>query len=154
MLIGVALLMAIVERVSRGRKDVGQVSLADSMVIGLAQAVAIIPGVSRSGITITAGLLRDIDRAAAARFSFLLSTPAIAAAAAKDCYDLVKTGGIEPGMHLPFFLGISLSAVTGCLVIAFLLKYLRNHSLSLFIYYRVVFGIIVIALAFFRAPAG
>jgi len=84
-----------------------------------------------------------------------LSTPAIAAAAAKAFLDLRERGGIEPGMGAPFVLGMTLSALTGCLVIAFFLRYLRRHSLHFFVYYRIVFGIIVIALAiFFRRPAG
>jgi undecaprenyl-diphosphatase len=109
------------------------------MAIGAAQALAIVPGTSRSGITITAGLFRDIDRPAAARFSFLLSTPAIGAAALKAVYDLIKHGGVAPDLRVPFVLGIAVSAVTGCLVIAFLLRYLRSHTLKFFIYYRIVF---------------
>ena len=145
MLIGVGILMAVAEKVGRGRKDVGSITLLDSMIIGVAQAVAIIPGTSRSGITITAGLFRNVERAAAARFSFLLSTPAITAAALKAFLDVRKAG---ESIDVPqFLIGMSLSAVTGCLVIAFLLSYLRRHSLKFFIYYRIVFGIIVIALA-------
>jgi undecaprenyl-diphosphatase len=145
MLIGVGILMAVAEKVGRGRKDVGSITLLDSMIIGVAQAVAIIPGTSRSGITITAGLFRNVERAAAARFSFLLSTPAITAAALKAFLDVRKAG--ESIDVAQFLIGMSLSAVTGCLVIAFLLSYLRRHSLKFFIYYRIVFGIIVIALA-------
>ena len=144
MLIGVGILMAVAEKVGRGRKDVGSITLLDSMIIGVAQAVAIIPGTSRSGITITAGLFRNVERAAAARFSFLLSTPAITAAALKAFLDVRKAG--ESIDVAQFLIGMSLSAVTGCLVIAFLLSYLRRHSLKFFIYYRIVFGIIVIAL--------
>jgi len=145
MLIGVGILMAVAEKAGRGRKDVGSITLLDSMIIGVAQAVAIIPGTSRSGITITAGLFRNVERAAAARFSFLLSTPAITAAALKAFLDVRKAG--ESIDVAQFLIGMSLSAVTGCLVIAFLLSYLRRHSLKFFIYYRIVFGIIVIALA-------
>ena len=155
MLVLVGLVMWIGESVGTRRKQLGQISLVDSMVIGVAQALAIVPGTSRSGITITAGLFRNIDRAAAARFSFLLSTPAIAAAAAKALHDLMKEGGVAPEMRLPFLLGMVVSAVSGCVVIAFFLRYLRNHNLKFFIFYRIVFGIIVIALAaFFRAQAG
>jgi undecaprenyl-diphosphatase len=119
------------------------------MVIGFAQAVAIIPGTSRSGITITAGLFRNIDRHAAARFSFLLSTPAIAAASLKAFYDLWKAGGVAPSDRTVFFTAIGVSAVTGCLVIAFLLRFLRHNSLTFFVYYRVILGIIIVALAVF-----
>ncbi len=155
MLVSVGVLMIVAERVSKRSKQLGDVSFADSMVIGAAQALAIVPGTSRSGITITAGLIRDIDRPAAARFSFLLSTPAIGAAALKAVYDLIKHGGVAPDLRVPFVLGIVVSAATGCVVIAFLLRYLRSHTLKFFIYYRIVFGIIVIALAtIFRHPAG
>jgi undecaprenyl-diphosphatase len=120
------------------------------MIIGVSQALAIVPGTSRSGITITAGLFRNLNREAAARFSFLLSTPAIAAAAFKAFWDLHKHGGrIEVA---PFAIGMTVSAVTGCLVIGFLLSFLRRHSLNFFIYYRIIFGIMVIALAIFVRP--
>lgn len=155
MLIGVAIFMIVAEKMARPYKQLDEIKPADIGVIGLAQAVAVIPGTSRSGITIAAGLFRNIDRAAAARFSFLLSTPAIGAAAAKSVYDLAKAGGIEPGMQTAFGVGILVSAITGWLVIAGLIEYLRRHGLWFFIYYRIVFGIIVIALAiFFRLPGG
>ena len=147
MLIGVGVLMMVAERVGRRKRGIGEIGFADSMIVGMAQALSIVPGTSRSGITITAGLFRDVDRAAAARFSFLLSTPAIAAAAAKACYDLIRHGGVSADMRLPFVLGILLSAVTGCLVISLLLRFLRRHSLKFFVYYRIIFGIMVIALA-------
>jgi undecaprenyl-diphosphatase len=76
--------------------------------------------------------------------------PAIAAAALKDFWDLHKSGGIPPADRLPFALGVTVSGIVGCIVIAFFLRYLRNHSLKPFIIYRIAFGIIVIALAFSR----
>ena len=154
MLVGVGILMGIADRLGSRRKQLGQVSFADSIVVGAAQALAIVPGTSRSGITITAAVFRDIDRAAAARFSFLLSTPAIAGAAAKAFYDLHKAGGIPPDMRVMFAAGVLVSAITGIAVIEILLRYLSRHSLRLFVYYRIVFGIMVIALALFRRPAG
>ena len=150
MLISVALLMALAERIGTKRKELGAVSLTDSLWIGLFQALAIIPGTSRSGITLVAGLSRQHTRAAAARFSFLLSTPAILAAAAKDVLDLRKEGGIPPEMQLPMALGMLLSAITGCLVIAFFMRYLKTNNLKPFIYYRIGLGIFIIAMAFFR----
>ncbi|MBL8291185.1 MAG: undecaprenyl-diphosphate phosphatase [Bryobacterales bacterium] len=153
MLIAVAILMAIAERASRRQKTIEHVNTFDALAIGLAQAIAIIPGTSRSGITITAGLARNLERAAAARFSFLLSTPAIAAAGAKAFYDLHKAGGVPPDMTVPFILGIFLSAISGLAAIGFLMRYLRHASLHVFIYYRIVFGIIVFALAILRSPA-
>lgn len=152
MLIGIGILMAIAERVSRRERGIGAIGLTDAITIGFAQALAIVPGTSRSGITITAGLFRNIDRAAAARFSFLLSTPAVAAAAAKAFYDLYKQGGVAPDMRLPFYTGIVVSALTGCIVIAFLLRFLRANSLRFFVIYRIIFGLIVLALAVFVRP--
>ena len=150
MLVSVGLLMILAERLGTHKKDIGHVSPTDAMTIGAAQALAIIPGTSRSGITITAGLFRGLERYAAARFSFLLSTPAIAAAAASAAHDLKKAGGIPPGEQTAFAVGIVVSAITGCVVIAYFLRYLKVNTLRFFIYYRIVFGIFVLALALFR----
>jgi undecaprenyl-diphosphatase len=151
MLISVGLFMWWADRRARLTKQVAGVSTFDAMLIGLGQALAVVPGTSRSGITISVGLLRDLDRHAAARFSFLLSMPAILGAAAKDFYDLWKQGGIPPDLRLPFGLGMTVSAITGCLAIGFFLRYVRQRTLALFVFYRVAFGIIVLALAvFFR----
>ncbi|HBY59261.1 MAG TPA: UDP-diphosphatase [Solibacterales bacterium] len=150
MLIVVGMLMWLTERYSRHTKHIGDVTLLDAMTIGIAQAVAIIPGTSRSGITITAAMFRGFDRPSGARFSFLLSTPAITAAAASAFYDLYKMGGVPAGQRLDFVVGIAVSAVTGCLVIAFFLRWLRHHTLRFFVLYRIVFGILVIALALLR----
>ncbi len=153
MLIGVAILMAVAERTSHRQKTIEHVNLFDALVIGVAQALAIVPGTSRSGITITAGLACNLERATAARFSFLLSTPAIVAAGAKAFYDLHKAGGIPADMTAPFVLGILLSAISGLAAIGFLMRYLRHGSLHVFVYYRIVFGIIIFALAILRSPA-
>jgi len=154
MMIGVGILMAIAEREGRRKRDLAGIRLADVVVIGAAQAVAIVPGTSRSGITIAAGLLRDIERRAAARFSFLLSTPAIAAAAGKALHDLYKQPNAASVIGPDFVAGVVVSALTGCAVIAWFLRFLQRRSLMFFVYYRVIFGIIVIALAFLRRPAG
>ena len=152
MMIGVGIILWICDRAGTHQKNLGQLTTADALSIGLAQALSIVPGTSRSGITISAGLLRNLDRPTAARFSFLLSTPAIGAAALKDFYDLHKhEGGIPHDMRIPFLVGILVSGVTGLIVIHFFLEYLRRRSLNIFVAYRIVFGIIVIALAhFFR----
>ncbi|PYT16085.1 MAG: undecaprenyl-diphosphatase UppP [Acidobacteria bacterium] len=147
-MISVGLVLWWAERAGRKQKDLAVLMPADAMKIGAAQALAIVPGVSRSGITISAGLFQNLNRPAAARFSFLLSAPAIAGAAGKDLWDLMKhQGGIPPEMRMVFLVGIVASAVTGCLVIHFFLNFLRRRSLAFFVYYRVVFGIIIIALA-------
>jgi undecaprenyl-diphosphatase len=144
--IGVVLWWA--ERVGRKQKDLGHLSIVDAIFIGFAQALSIIPGTSRSGSTMSAGLLRNLDRQTAARFSFLLSTPAIGAAAAKDFYDLMKhEGGIPPEMRTAFIVGILVSGVTGCIVIQLFMNFLRRSTLNVFVAYRIIFGIIIIALA-------
>ncbi len=156
MMIGVGLVMWWAEISGRKQKDMGHVSTADALTIGMAQAISVIPGTSRSGITIAAGLLRNFDRLTAARFSFLLSTPVIAGAAGKDLWDLMKhQGGIPPEMRTAFLVGIVVSGITGGFVIRFFLTFLRSRSLAFFVCYRIVFGIIVIALAhFFRYSGG
>lgn len=156
MMIGVGIVLWICDRVGRHQKDLGHLTPLDALSIGLAQALSIVPGTSRSGITISAGLLRNLDRPSAARFSFLLSTPAIGAAALKDFYDLNKhEGGIPHDMRIPFTVGIVVSGVTGLVVIHFFLDFLRHRSLNVFVVYRIVFGIIIIALAhFFRFNGG
>jgi len=153
-LVGLGVLLGIAERVGRKARDISGVNFLDAVVIGLGQALAVVPGVSRSGITITAGLFRNLNRETAARYSFLLSTPAIAAAAGKDIYDLIKHKAFDPSMETAFAVGIVVSAITGMIVIAWFLNFLRKRSLWFFVFYRIIFGIIVLALAFFRRPAG
>ncbi len=153
-MIVVGILLALADRIRQEKHGLDQMSWGDAISIGVAQAFAIIPGVSRSGITITAARFRHIDREAAARFSFLLSTPAIAAAAASDALEMHKTGGIPADMRMAYPVGILVSGVVGIIVIAFFLRYLRRNSLAPFAWYRVIFGIIVIALAVFFRNGG
>ena len=145
-LIGVALLMWWGEKASQLKKPLTGITFADAMIVGCAQATALIPGVSRSGSTITAGLFRNMTREAAVRFSFLLSTPIIAGAALLKAHELRKEG-LPAGMHMPFLVGVLVSAIVGYGAISWLIRYLQSNSLKLFIYYRIVFGAIVIALA-------
>ncbi|MGP0074800.1 MAG: undecaprenyl-diphosphatase UppP [Bryobacteraceae bacterium] len=155
MMIVVGIVIWIAERRRVGSKSLNTIHWGDAIVVGLAQAVSVIPGTSRSGATIGAGLFRNMNRETAARFSFLLSTPAIAAAVAKKAWDIHKAGGVPADMKLPIAVGIIVSGVLGAIVIAFFLRYLRRSSLMPFVYYRIIFGIIVIALAaFFRFSAG
>jgi len=154
MMVGIGVLMAIGELAGRKTRDISGINLVDAGTIGIAQALAVVPGVSRSGVTITAGLFRNINREAAARYSFLLSTPAIGAAAAKAVYDVVKHKAFNPSMETAVVLGIAVSAVTGIIVIGLFLRFLRRRSLWFFVFYRLIFGIMVLALAFFRRPAG
>lgn len=145
-LIIVALLMWAAERFSKLDKPLTGISFLDSLLIGTAQAFALIPGVSRSGSTITAGLFLNLTREAAVRFSFLLSTPIIAGAALLKAHELHKEG-LPAGMHAPFLVGILVSAVVGYGAISWLIRYLKTNSLKIFIVYRIVAGLVVIGLA-------
>ena len=152
MLIVIGLVMWYADKVGRRDRGIGSIGLIDAVTIGCAQALAVVPGTSRSGVTITAGLFRGLDRQASGRFSFLLSTPAVAAAGAKALYDLYKEGGIAPDMQAPFYAGVAVSALTGCLVIGLFLKFLRANSLRFFIIYRILFGIFILILALAFRP--
>jgi undecaprenyl-diphosphatase len=146
-LIVVALLMWWGEKVGELKKPLTRISFADAAIVGCAQATALIPGVSRSGSTITAGLFRNLTREAVVRFSFLLSTPLIAGAAMLKAHELRKEG-LPAGMHMPFLVGVLVSAIVGYATIAWLIRYLQSNSLKVFIVYRLVVGVIVIGLAF------
>lgn len=155
MLIAIGLLIAYAERTGTFKRDLDTLSFRDAMAIGFAQAVALIPGTSRSGITISTAMLLGVTRHSAARFSFLLSTPVIVGAAAKAALDAFAEGGIPADQQAAFAVGVAVSAIAGYLVIAGLLAFLRRATMRVFVIYRVIFGIIVLALAYFyRFPAG
>ena len=157
MLIIVAVIMWIAERVSRFQKPLPQITLGDAMTVGVLQAFAVVPGVSRSGITITGGLFRNFTREAAARFSFLLSTPIIGGAALFKLHHVMKHG-LPPGETAPgmtaFVVGIVVSALVGYVTITFFLRYLKTKTLTVFIVYRILFGIAVLALGYFGHYSG
>ncbi|MDA1236409.1 MAG: undecaprenyl-diphosphate phosphatase [Acidobacteria bacterium] len=148
MLIVVGLLMAAVEKRGGLIRDLNRVSFGDAMTVGCAQALALIPGTSRSGITITTAMFLGITRHSAARFSFLLSTPIILGAGLKAFLDAMETGGIPPEMHTAFAVGVIASAIFGYAVISLFLRYLQKATLKVFVYYRVILGVIVLALTF------
>jgi len=154
-LIVVALIMWWADSKSRMTRPIEQSNIGDAVTIGTAQALALCPGVSRSGITITAGLFRGFTREAATRFSFLLSTPLIAGAVVSHLPKLIKlhkAGGLDLPLST-LAISILVSGVVGYLVIAFFLRYLQKHTLKVFIFYRLLFGIIVLVLAFLQAGA-
>ena len=155
MLIVIGLLIAYAESKGGFHRDLDKLTFRDAMAIGCAQAVALIPGTSRSGITISTAMLLGLTRHSAARFSFLLSTPVIIGAAAMAALDAFQQGGIPADQRTAFAVGVAVSAVAGFLVIAGFLAFLRRATMRVFVIYRIVFGIIVLALAyFFRFPAG
>ncbi len=141
-LIALALVLVAAELKGKRIKDLEQISLSDAVTVGVAQAIAIVPGVSRSGVTITAALFKGIKRDAAARFSFYLSTPIIGGAVAKKILDIAGQG-VTADQMMPFIVGILASGIVGYLSIAFLLRYLQTHNTFVFVYYRIVLGIIV-----------
>jgi undecaprenyl-diphosphatase len=154
-IIGVSLVViALVMWWADSKKDLSRKetdsNLGDALTIGTAQALALWPGVSRSGITITAGLFRRLTRAAATRFSFILSVPAIAGAVVMELPKLIKmhkAGGLDLPMST-LAISIVVSGVAGYFVIAFFLRYLQTRTLKVFVVYRLVFGIIVLVWAF------
>jgi undecaprenyl-diphosphatase len=142
-MICLALVLLLAENVGRRVKDIRHLTLADSIIVGVCQAGALIPGVSRSGVTITAGLFRDMERDTAARFSFLLSGPIIAGAVLMKTREMLKEG-FPHELKMPFIVGVATSAIVGFIAIWFLLNYLRTHSTLVFIIYRILAGLAVI----------
>ncbi|MBI5632416.1 MAG: undecaprenyl-diphosphatase UppP [Nitrospirae bacterium] len=141
-LIVFGLVMLIAEKMNKTRA-VDSITITDALIIGFAQAVALIPGVSRSGITISAGLFRGLEREAAARFSFLLSTPIIAGATLLHARKLLKASA-DHNMPL-FLLGFIAAAFSGFAAIKFLLHFLKKHPLNVFVYYRFGLAVVIIA---------
>jgi undecaprenyl-diphosphatase len=140
------IVLYVVDRRARRTRDLPDLTMKDALLIGMAQAVALQPGVSRSGVTMTVARGVGLDRPAAARFSFLLSLPIIAGAGVFKAVDLFSEG-LPPGSAGPFVWGIVASAVSGFVAIWGLLAYLRRRDFAPFVWYRlvaaaVVFGII------------
>lgn len=145
LLAGMGLVLYLADRQGRKVKSLEQVTVTDVVLMGVGQAFAVIPGVSRSGSTITAGLMLGMERETAARVSFLLGWP------------LILGAGVMALRHMPaselnaaFFIGVAVSAISGYAVIAFLLDYLRRGSLSVFAWYRAMIAAITIAVALVR----
>ncbi|MDP2991880.1 MAG: undecaprenyl-diphosphate phosphatase, partial [Deltaproteobacteria bacterium] len=125
------------------------ISLKDAVLIGFAQALAVIPGVSRSGITISLGLFLGLKRQAAAKFSFLLSAPIIFGAGLNHLMDLYRYGPDGNIGAYYYIMGLTSAGITGYLVIKYLLAYLRRHNLYIFAYYRLLIaGGVYLALQF------
>jgi undecaprenyl-diphosphatase len=142
MLIAVGALMWVAEMLGRRSEGLESVGLGRAMLIGTAQAVALIPGTSRAGITISAGLFAGMTREAAARFSFLLATPAIAGAGLVKLPDLVSNSS-DTGT-LPLVVGTLSAAAVGFVAIWFLLRFLQTNSLRVFVVYRLTLGLTVL----------
>ena len=143
LLVGSAIFM-VAERIGARRKRIEGLSLFDAVFIGVAQAIALLPGISRSGITISAGLFRDLERGDATRFSFLLATPIILGAGAKTLLDARKLSGLTAQLDV-VAIGFAVSFISGLAAVAFMVRYLRAHSLNIFVVYRVALAIVILA---------
>lgn len=143
------LLLLWADKQSDHTRDFQSITLKDAIIIGAAQALAIIPGVSRSGITMTAGLFRSLDRQAVARFSFLMSVPVIAGAGVLNCLKIMRHG-LNGDQLLFFSIGFLASAISGYLFISFLMKYIQTRSFAVFAYYRFVLAGTIIIYLYYR----
>lgn len=135
-LILMGIVLYIVDKKSKSNVEFENMSFKQTFLIGLSQCLAFIPGVSRSGITMTTGRIMGIKRESVAKYSFLLSTPIVFAATLLKFKDFV--------FSIPFFIGVFVSFLVGIFVIKFLLEYLKKGSFKVFAIYRVIFGIIII----------
>lgn len=138
----VAIGLAVVERMAKHQRSLEQITLRDALIIGAAQALALVPGVSRSGITLLAAMAIGLRRDAAARFSFLLSIPAIAGAAVFELKHVLHA----QESSTPLLIGMAVAAVTGYAAIAWLLKFLRTRTTMPFVVYRILVGAAILAL--------
>jgi undecaprenyl-diphosphatase len=145
-LIVFGLILGWADRVGSREREVGELSFRDGVLIGLAQSLALIPGVSRSGATISAGLFLGLNRRAAARFAFLLAIPAVVVSGFYELYKLLsgKEHFDEPMVNIA--IATAVSFLVGYAVIAWLLRYLTTHSMSIFVWYRVILGAGVLTL--------
>lgn len=137
------LLLFLADRVGKKSRELGDLGMAAAVVIGVAQALALVPGTSRSGITITAALLLGFSRPTAARFSFLLSIPIGVLVALKGAKDLVAAH-VTAEQLVPMGIGLVVSAVVGYLVIAWLLAWMRRQTLTVFVVYRLLLAAVIL----------
>ncbi len=154
MLIAFSAVFFVAEGLGKRARRIEGIALVDAVIIGLAQAVALVPGVSRSGATISAGLLRGFERRDAAMFAFLLSAPIVAAAGVRGSAGAARdfADGTLGGSDAAFFAtGLLFAAVVGYAAIAFLLRFLASHSLRTFAYYRIALGLMVYVALIMRA---
>lgn len=145
MLILIGLLFFIIEKFSAKIKDINQLSWSGAIIIGLFQIFALIPGVSRSGITIIAGLSNGLKRDQAAKFSFLIAIPIVFLATIKKGIDFISAG-INSNEILLYLIGLIFSFVFGYLAIKYFLKFTQNYSLNIFGVYRIILGLVILFL--------
>ncbi len=145
-LIGLGLVLLLAEKLARHTRAIENVTATDALLVGVGQAVALIPGCSRSGTTITTGMLLGFQREAAARFSFLLSVPIILGAGAYKLYKVLPDLRGEPAWTAATLVGTVVSAIFGYLVIGWLLGWLRTRTTYVFVVWRIVAGVVLAAL--------
>lgn len=140
-----SIVFVVAEAMARQRRSMTDIGVADALVIGLAQAISLIPGISRSGITISAGLVRELRREDATRFAFLLATPVILGAGAKTLLDARKAADLfaQPSV---LAVGFVLSFLSGLAAVAFMVRFLRGHSLNWFVAYRLALAAVIVVL--------
>jgi undecaprenyl-diphosphatase len=138
-----ALLLALAEKVGNHRRPFEKLRWQDGVLMGTAEALALVPGVSRSGSTLTAGLFINLERAAAARFSFLLGIPAITLAGLVELKGVLDTN-LNGEAILPLIMGVISSAIFSYLAIAWLIKFLQKRSTWIFVWYRLAFGVMIL----------
>jgi undecaprenyl-diphosphatase len=138
-----SLLLALAEQMGQRKRDFDNLTLADGLWMGLAQSLALIPGVSRSGSTLTAGLFGGLERATAARFSFLLGIPAITLAGLVEIKNVLDAGVGNAGL-IPLAVGVISAAFFSYVAIAWLLRYLQTHNTWVFVWYRLGFGVAIL----------
>ncbi len=143
-LIGLAVILAIAEKIAALKKDMAKITKWDAFWVGVGQCFALIPGSSRSGTTITAGLFLGMNRETAARFSFLLSIPAVLASGLMELFEARKF--LDPSLAVNMIVSTIFAFIFGYLSIDFLLKYLRRNTTFVFVYYRIALGIVIIIL--------
>lgn len=148
-LAGAGLLLLLADRAGKRTRSFEAVSLIDALLIGLSQACAIIPGVSRSGSTITCGLAMGLTRQAAIRFSFLLSAPIIFGAGVHEIPEILKNGLLE-GQTILYVSGFLAAAISGYLFIACIMQYIRARSFAIFAYYRFLLAALVFVVLFLQ----
>jgi undecaprenyl-diphosphatase len=142
-MIVLGIFLEVAEKVGRKTREVETLTMKDGILIGVAQACALVPGVSRSGSTITAGLLLGLTREAAARYSFLLSVPAVVLSGLFELKDVGHGGGAGA---VPTIIATIFAFIVGYASIAWLLKYLAKHPVTIFVVYRIVLGVVVLSL--------
>src|SRR5947209_13641443 len=146
MMVVIALLLLVAEKVSRKRRGMEELGLGDALAVGFAQCLALIPGASRSGSTIMGGLFAGEKRETAARFSFLLSIPAVGASGLLELKEALHK--LPHGNGVQLFVATVVSGIVGYASIWFLLRYLRTHSTAVFIAYRLAVGALILILLF------